>query len=80
MPRPLLDERISVRVPSVLLALLLRAASRRNCSVNDVVVNAVENDFARIAGFASDFYLDIVPLLTRSQADIVPQWRTQEGA
>ncbi len=73
MPRPILDERITVRISGVMLTLLLRAAARRNSSLNDVVNTALENDFTRMAGFSADFYLDIMPLLNRAQGDSVHQ-------
>lgn len=63
MPRPMLDERMTVRMPGELLGLILDSAARRNCSANDVVLTALENEYARIAAFSSDFYRDLLPFV-----------------
>lgn len=73
MPRPVLDERMTIRIPGALLSDCLDAAARRNCSLNDVVLNALENDFARIVAFRSDYYRDLRPLLSGEQSDNVRQ-------
>lgn len=67
MPRPMLDERMTVRMPGELLGLILSSAARRNCSANDVVLTALENEYARIAAFSSDFYRDLLPLVAGGQ-------------
>ena len=71
MPRPVLDERMTIRIPGALLADCLDAASRRNCSLNDVVLGALENEFSRIVAFRADYYRDLRPLLSAEQSDIV---------
>jgi len=71
MPRPVLDERMTIRIPGALLSDCLDAASRRNCSLNDVVLGALENEFARILAFRADYYRDLRPVLAGEQSDIV---------
>lgn len=73
MPRPVLDERMTIRIPGPLLSDCLDAASRRNCSLNDVVLGALENEFARIAAFRADYYRDLRTLLVAEQSDNVRQ-------
>lgn len=73
MPRPVLDERMTIRIPGPLLSDCLDAASRRNCSLNDVVLGALENEFARIVAFRADYYRDLRPLCVVDQSDNVRQ-------
>lgn len=73
MPRPVLDERMTIRIPGALLSDCLDAAARRNCSLNDVVLGALEDAFARIVSFRADYYRDLRPLLSGQQSDIVRQ-------
>lgn len=69
MPRPILDERITIRLPECLLSDCLDTAARRNCSVNEVVLNALENEFARLLTYRTDYYRDLRPLWRASQGD-----------
>ena len=73
MPRPVLDERMTIRIPGSLLSDCLDAAARRNCSLNDVVLGALENEFARVLAFRADYYRDLRPMLVGTQPDIVRQ-------
>ncbi len=73
MPRPVLDERMTIRIPGTLLSDCLDAAARRNCSLNDVVLGALENEFSRIVAFRADYYRDLRPLVSAEQSDIVRQ-------
>ena len=69
MPRPIADERMTVRMPSELLDRILKSAARRNCSANAVVLTCLENDLARMATYELDFYTDLIPLLKARQGD-----------
>lgn len=71
MPRPILDERMTIRIPGTLLSDCLDAAARRSCSLNDVVLGALESEFARIVAFRADYYRDLRPLLADGQSDNV---------
>lgn len=70
MPRPRLLERITIRLPEELLADCLEQASRRNCSLNDVVLNALENELARLLTYRLDWYRDLRPLNHIAQGDV----------
>lgn len=76
MPRPLLDERITIRLPGALLHDCLDAAARRNCSVNEIVLNALENEFARLITYRADYYRDLRGLPGVGQADNGGRCRT----
>lgn len=69
MPRPLLDERLTIRLPGPLLSDCLDAAAKRNCSLNEVVLNALENEFSRFLTYRADYYCDLRPLSLRLQGD-----------
>lgn len=56
MPRPMLDERMTVRMPGKLLAVILDRAARTNCSANHVVLSSLEHDFARMDTYSLDYY------------------------
>lgn len=71
MPRPICDERITLRIPPVLLDVLLKMAARQNSSLNHVALTCFENEVARLATYRLDFYLDLIPLLKDRQGDIV---------
>lgn len=71
MPRPLLDERITLRLPSILLKIILERAAKSNCSANHVVLNSLENDFARMDTYSLDYYGDIIPMMGSRQGDKV---------
>jgi hypothetical protein len=77
MPRPTLDERLTIRIPAVLLAFLFTLAAKRNCSVNHIVNECFEHEFWRIGGYSLDFYNDFVPLWRAKQGDNVRQWQTE---
>ncbi len=70
MPRPILDERLTIRLPGSLLADALDHASRRNCSLNEVVLNALENEFVRLGSYRLDYYRHLRPVLAGAQGDI----------
>lgn len=76
MPRPILDERMTVRMPGELLGLILDSAARRNCSANDVVLNALENQYSHIVVHSADFYRDVLPMVVGPQGDIGGHRRT----
>lgn len=78
MPRPILDERMTIRLPGALLTDCLDAAARRNCSLNDVVLGALENEFARIVAYRADYYRDLRPFILRQQADIARECQTMK--
>ena len=62
MPRPILDERMTLRLPKELLADVFEAASRRDCSANMVVITALEHDLTRCLTYRLDYYRDLRPL------------------
>lgn len=76
MPRPILDERLTIRLPEPLLVDCLDQASRRNCSLNEVVLNALENEFTRLGSYPADYYRDVRPWLARVKGDIGAQCRS----
>ena len=49
MSRPKLTERVTIRLPEELLVDLTTDADRRGCSLNEVILHAVEMDLARQA-------------------------------
>jgi len=73
MGRPKLTERITLRLPDELLSAIHRDAARRQCSVNEVAVCAIENELARLLTYRLDFYGELLPLETKRQGDIVRQ-------
>lgn len=80
MPRPILDERMTIRLPHVLLADCLAAVNRgRLHSLNDFVINALENELARLATYRIDYYLDLRPFLARLQGDNGTHCQTTHG-
>jgi len=76
MPRPRLDERLTIRLPKEILDDCLSASCRRSCSVNEVVLSALENELARTATYHLDYYRDLRPLVRDRQGDIVRQRQT----
>lgn len=70
MPRPKLDERITIRLPGELLADLGTAGDRRGCSINEVVLTALENELSRLLTYRLDYYAQIRPLMAVCQGDI----------
>ncbi len=71
MSRPKLTERITIRLPEELLADLTGDADRRGCSLNEVVLHAVEMDLARRATYALDYYAQLRTRLAICQGDNV---------
>ena len=69
MPRPQLDERLTIRIPSELLKVLLSMAARQNSSLNHVALTCFENELARLATYRLDYYNDLLPLLQSRQGD-----------
>jgi hypothetical protein len=56
MSRPKLTERVTIRLPEELLADCAAAAERRNCSVNEVVLSAVEYQFSVQKAIRGGYY------------------------
>lgn len=79
MPRPMLDERMTLRIPGKLLAVILDRAARTNCSANHVVLSSLEHDFSRMDTYSLDYYVDILPLVEDKQGDTVGHCRTLRG-
>lgn len=69
MPRPVLDERVTIRIPGALLSDYLDRAARRNCSLNDAILSALENDAAHTVTYRVDYYTELRPLVHRPQGD-----------
>jgi len=67
MPRPILDERITIRLPHELLADALDHIARNNSTINRFVVNCIENELSRFATYRIDYYRDLRPLLDSLQ-------------
>jgi len=65
---PRLDRRLSFRLPRKLEEDMVTDATLRDCSLNEVVLNALENELARRATYAVDYYEDIRPLIAKGQA------------
>lgn len=73
MDRPKLISRLTFRLPEELLADILAAATRRRCSANEVVVNALENEFARVLTYHLHYYSVLRPLALQCQQNRVLQ-------
>lgn len=71
MPRPMCDERMTLRMPRALLAEILERAGRANCSANHIVLNSLENEFARMHTYTLDYYNDVLPLIEAKKGDNV---------
>lgn len=71
MPRPMLTERMTMRLPEVLLAHVLERAARRNCSANEVVLTCIENEFSRLDTYSLSYYYDLIPLVEAKKGDNV---------
>lgn len=71
MSRPKLTERITIRLPEELLHDLTGDADRRGCSLNEVVLHAVEMDLARRTTYGLDYYAQLRTGLGISQGDNV---------
>jgi hypothetical protein len=70
MSRPKLDARITIRLPEELVADLGTSADRRGCSVNEVVLTAIENELSRLLTYRLDYYTQVRPLMAVCQGDI----------
>ncbi len=71
MSRPKLTERITIRLPEELLLDLTTDADRRGCSLNEVVLHAVELDLARRLTYRLDYYAQLRTLGLSGQGDNV---------
>lgn len=71
MSRPKLTERITIRLPEELLLDLTTDADRRGCSLNEVVLHAVEMDLARRLTYRCDYYAQLRTLGLSGQGDNV---------
>ena len=67
MSRPKLLSRITVRLPLELAEDILAHAERRSCSANEVVLNALENEFARLATHRLDYYAQFRDLVGQAE-------------
>lgn len=74
MSRPKLTERITIRLPEELLLDLTTDADRRGCSLNEVVLHAVEMDLARRLTYRCDYYAQLRTLGLSGQGDIVSEF------
>ena len=71
MSRPKLTERVTIRLPEELLVDLTTDADRRGCSLNEVILHAVEMDLARRATYRFDYYTQLRTLWAEGQGDNV---------
>lgn len=71
MSRPKLTERVTIRLPEELLVDLTTDADRRGCSLNEVILHAVEMDLARRATYGLDYYAQLRTGLLIRQGDNV---------
>ena len=69
MSRPVLDDRVTIRIPSALLADYLNRASRSNCSLNALILDALENEAARLLTYRLDYYTVLRPLVLEPKGD-----------
>lgn len=76
MNRPKLDARVTIRLPEELLADLGGTADRRGCSLNEVVLTALENELARMLTYRLDYYGQVRPLAAVCQGDVVSRSRS----
>lgn len=72
MPRPKLICSRSFRLPQELDHWIERHAQGRRCSVNEIIVSALENEFARLGTYRLDLYRDLMPLLAAKEARSCP--------
>lgn len=71
MSRPKLTERVTIRLPEELLVDLTTDADRRGCSVNEVVLGAIERDLAFRMCHRVDYYAQLRTFLAPGQGDNV---------
>jgi len=71
MSRPKLTERVTIRLPEELLVDLTTDADRRGCSLNEVVLHALETDLVRRATYRLDYYAQLRTLGLSGQGDNV---------
>lgn len=71
MSRPKLTERVTIRLPEELLIDLTTDADRRGCSLNEVVLGAIERDLAFRLTYRLDYYAQLRMLLSSGQGDNV---------
>lgn len=71
MSRPKLTERITIRLPEELLQDLTADAARRNNSLNEVVLGAIERDLTFRLTYRLDYYAQLRMLGLSSQGDNV---------
>ncbi len=72
MSRPKLTERVTIRLPEELLADCAAHAERRSLSLNEVILCALENEFARLLTYRIPYY-DLRRLTLGHQGDSVRQ-------
>ncbi|MCS6297198.1 MAG: ribbon-helix-helix protein, CopG family [Nitrospira sp.] len=71
MSRPKLTERITIRLPEELLQDLTADAARRNSSINEVVLGAIERDLSFRLTYRCDYYAQLRTLGLSGQGDNV---------
>jgi len=71
MSRPKLTERVTIRLPEELLVDLTTDADRRGCSLNEVVLGAIERDLTFRLTYRLDYYAQLRTLLSPDQGDNV---------
>ena len=70
MPRPICDERVTLRLPSALLADCLDHAARmKHPSLTNFLLNCIENELARLGTYRVDYYNDLRPMFAGRQGD-----------
>ena len=65
--RPKLLKRITIRMPMELYADTVHDAEDRDCSLNEVIVNAIENELSRKGTYRLDYYDQLRPLIVQSK-------------
>ncbi len=65
--RPPAEYRLTIRLPKLLETDINNEAHWRQVSVAEVVLSALENEFARKATYILNYYSDLRPLIQKAQ-------------
>ncbi len=65
--RPDADCKIAIRCPKIMKQMVLNAATLRDVSPTEIVLGALEHEFARFMIYGEDFYDTWAPIITKHQ-------------
>ena len=65
--RPDADAKIAIRCPKVMRQMINDAATLRDVSPTEIVLSALEHEFARFMIYGEDFYEKWAPIITKHQ-------------